>query len=123
MNQEVRTYKGEQTSSPSSSSIVSIILERSSISSNNIDSLLLEIFRGVRQHVAKGFEWVSEYCGVTSSSSAFLVSTCVYISVTKGFQLRARRVDDDRRRDWKREGKRSDRADQGMNRQDYGDSL
>ena len=79
MNQEGGTYKGEQTGSPSSSSIVSIILERSSIGSNNINSLFLEIFRSIRQHVPKGFEGVSEYCGIAGSSSAFLVSTSVYM--------------------------------------------
>jgi len=104
MQTEDSTYEGEQTSSPSSRSIVSIILERSSIGSNNIDSLFLEIFGSIGQHVAKGFEWVSEYCRVTGSSSAFLVSTCVYTSVPNEFQLRARRVDDDRRRERKWRG-------------------
>jgi hypothetical protein len=61
-SEEGKTYKGEQTSSPSSSMIISIILECSSISPNDINSLFLEIFRGVCQHVSKGFEWVSEYC-------------------------------------------------------------
>jgi hypothetical protein len=76
---EEGTHKGKQTSSPSSSPIIPIILERSSISSNNINSLFLEIFRSIRQHVSKGFEGVSEYCGIAGSSSAFLVSACVYM--------------------------------------------
>jgi len=56
------TYKSKQTSSPSLHMIRPTILESSSIRPNNIDSLFLEIFRCIRQHLVKGFERVSEYC-------------------------------------------------------------